>query len=233
MPIQHKPSVVQPQNALNDLPEMPALAEAVDKKAQVTALDQDKLNEWWRQVREMLRRNNAALLAQVAALAEEADIEFGTVEEAPNDGQQYARQSRDWSVVEHPETGGGVPEAPQNGQLYARRNANWSAFTPGVQEAPITGGPYGRQTATWVEIASGGGIPEAPTDGRTYTRHGLTANWIAVVEVIAAAPGTSSPEGSIIGPTRGAIYTQLDAGGTYKLRDWTFDGTPGTTTGWL
>jgi len=153
MPIQHKPSVVQPQNALNDLPEMPGLAEAVDKRAQVTALDQQKLDEWWRQVREMLRRNNGALLAEVAALAEKAGIDTGSVEEAPNDGQQYARQSRDWSVVEHPGEGG-VPEAPINNLLYARRNARWQAFVPG---------------------GTGGGIPEAPVNGKEYVRR--DADW--------------------------------------------------------
>lgn len=77
----------------------------------------------------------------------------------------------------------------------------------------------------------GGGIPEAPTDGQTYGRRGSDATW-RPLSIVFAAPGTASPEGAIIGFVRGQTYTQLAAGG-YKLRDWTFNGTPGENTGWI
>jgi hypothetical protein len=54
---------------------------------------------------------------------------------------------------------------------------------------------------------------------------GLSFAWIA--------PGTVAPNGAIIGYARGQTYAQLDAGGTYVLRQWTFAGTEGENTGWL
>jgi len=47
------------------------------------------------------------------------------------------------------------------------------------------------------------------------------------------APGTPEPNGWIIGYAKGQTYTQTDAVGTYKLRDWTFAGTAGTSEGWI
>lgn len=46
-------------------------------------------------------------------------------------------------------------------------------------------------------------------------------------------PGTTAPEGNVIGVARGQVYTQLAPSGTYKQRDWTFNGTPGTNVGWI
>jgi hypothetical protein len=79
---------------------------------------------------------------------------------------------------------------------------------------------------------TGGGIPEAPTDGSIYARRGSDATW-RDLEVIATSPGVSSPEATIIGFAKGQTYTQTDATGTYKMRDWTFNGTPGANTGWI
>jgi len=50
---------------------------------------------------------------------------------------------------------------------------------------------------------------------------------------IAAPPGAAPPEGNIVGLVRGQIYSQLDPTGTYKLRDWVFDGQSGLKTGWV
>lgn len=47
------------------------------------------------------------------------------------------------------------------------------------------------------------------------------------------SPGTAAPNGFLVGAAKGQNYSQLAAGGTYKLRDWVFNGTPGTNTGWL
>lgn len=46
----------------------------------------------------------------------------GEVPEAPNDGQQYARQSAAWSVVA---AGGAFVDAPSDNTAYGRCNAAW------------------------------------------------------------------------------------------------------------
>ena len=52
------------------------------------------------------------------------------IPEAPNDGQQYGRQSEGWTVVTGG-SGGGIPEAPNDGQQYARQSEAWSVVTGG------------------------------------------------------------------------------------------------------
>lgn len=46
----------------------------------------------------------------------------GPVPEAPEDGQQYAREDGAWSVVET------FPDAPVDGTVYGRKDANWEAI---------------------------------------------------------------------------------------------------------
>lgn len=46
----------------------------------------------------------------------------GEVPEAPDDGQQYARQSAAWSVVK---AGGAFADAPSDNAAYGRRNEAW------------------------------------------------------------------------------------------------------------
>ena len=47
----------------------------------------------------------------------------GEVEEAPQDGQQYARQDGEWEVVES--GSGDVEEAPMDNNFYVRQNGSW------------------------------------------------------------------------------------------------------------
>lgn len=47
-----------------------------------------------------------------------------TVEEAPNDGNSWARKSLAWQQV------AGFPEAPLDGKQYARKDGDWSEITP-------------------------------------------------------------------------------------------------------
>jgi len=77
-----------------------------------------------------------------------------------------------------------------------------------------------------------GGIPEAPTDGSIYARRGSDATW-RNLEVVATPPSSADPNGQILGFAKGQTYAQTDTSLTYKIRDWTFNGTPGTTTGWI
>ena len=59
------------------------------------------------------------------------------IPEAPNDGQQYGRQSEGWTVVNS--SGGGIPEAPNDGQQYARQNEAWSVVTGGGVQSVVAG----------------------------------------------------------------------------------------------
>ena len=52
------------------------------------------------------------------------------IEEAPDDGQEYARVSKGWEVVDHP-AGGGIGEAPNDGQEYVRKSEAWAVATAG------------------------------------------------------------------------------------------------------
>ena len=51
------------------------------------------------------------------------------VPEAPNDGQQYGRQSDSWTVIDT--TDAGIPEAPIDGFTYGRNNATWQLIVGG------------------------------------------------------------------------------------------------------
>ena len=73
------------------------------------------------------------------------------IPEAPTDGQQYARQSEAWSVVET------FPEAPIDGQQYARQNEAWTVVQGGGGGTTINyNGP-----AAWGGVNSTGikGVP--------------------------------------------------------------------------
>ena len=77
------------------------------------------------------------------------------LEDAPIDGNRYARQNGAWSIAATG-GGGGIPEAPENGNLYARRDAAWETFSPGIGDADANGQLYGRQNNAWVLV------PDAP-----------------------------------------------------------------------
>lgn len=49
--------------------------------------------------------------------------------------------------------GGGIGEAPSDGQQYARQNANWSVVAAAGADAPQDGSPYARQDGNWVSLA--------------------------------------------------------------------------------
>jgi hypothetical protein len=48
--------------------------------------------------------------------------------------------------------GGGVEEAPANGQYYARRDLAWAPIPPTLSDAPNDGKLYGRRSAAWSEV---------------------------------------------------------------------------------
>lgn len=50
---------------------------------------------------------------------------MASIDDAPSDGSQYARQDGAWTVVTG--GGGGIPEAPSDGTLYGRKDAAWAS----------------------------------------------------------------------------------------------------------
>ena len=47
----------------------------------------------------------------------------------------------------------GFPEAPNDGQQYGRQSLNWTVVSPGgIPEAPNDGIPYGRQSLAWQQV---------------------------------------------------------------------------------
>jgi hypothetical protein len=72
--------------------------------------------------------------------------------EAPNDGQQYARQSLGWSVITGG-GGGGIADAPNDGTAYARKSAAWAHLThTDITDWTATLAPYALTAA--VPVAS-------------------------------------------------------------------------------
>lgn len=51
--------------------------------------------------------------------------------------------------------GGGIGEAPSDGQQYARQNANWTVVVSAAigSDAPADGSPYARQDNAWLSLA--------------------------------------------------------------------------------
>ena len=66
-------------------------------------------------------------------------IETGTggiqyLQDAPQDGEQYVRESGGWAKVVIPEQG--VPEAPKDGLIYTRKDGEWVKLSPSESITP-------------------------------------------------------------------------------------------------
>jgi hypothetical protein len=111
------------------------------------------------------------------------------VEEAPADGQQYARQDNAWQkVAAGAYIGSDPPGSPldnsffwdcDNGGLYIYYDDGTSqqwvkVNAQGLGDAPNDGKSYGRKNQVWSEIVIPP-FPEAPTDGALYGRK--SASW--------------------------------------------------------
>lgn len=78
----------------------------------------------------------------------------GLLEEAPEDGEQYARVDANWAIVSHPAAE--VPEAPLDvGKTYARGEAQWWEVTiglGGISDATANGVGYLRKDNLWTTV---------------------------------------------------------------------------------
>lgn len=98
----------------------------------------------------------------------------GGIEEAPNDGKQYARQNEGWAEVLTPadtdslsegSTNKYFPEAPNDGKQYARRSEGWAEVVAGgggggdgIEEAPVDNTLYARKDGEWASLEDTGSL---------------------------------------------------------------------------
>lgn len=112
--------------------------------------------------------------AAAASAASAAD----KVPEAPNDGQQYARQNRAWAVVTGGGGGGGgIPEAPTDGKTYGRNNAAWVDITATLLASylPLAGGTLTGQLKAFKGTGPAPGISfsDEPGSGLYWASAGI------------------------------------------------------------
>ena len=110
-----------------------AIQEAREIPGDVVLADLDKI--YWNKTTETLDSTEPwvaddDLIATTQAVQNyvQASEQVG-VPEAPNDGQQYGRQSDTWTVIDTSDAG--IPEAPIDGLTYGRNNATWEVIVGG------------------------------------------------------------------------------------------------------
>ena len=98
--------------------------------------------------------------------------------DAPNDGNQYVRQSQAWAEVVIPDDG--IPEPDADGTPYARQVEGGQTEGAWVEAATPEDIEYldGRIDAIEGNISGGGGFVEAPDDGADYARNGKSPAWV-------------------------------------------------------
>ena len=125
----------------------------------------------------------------------------GLLEEAPQDGEEYARKDGTWVVVSHPQAE--VPEAPNIvGKTYVRGELQWWEVTiglGGISDAVADGKLYGRQDNVWVEIGATDLSGYAPID-HTHTTDEFVDEGGSPITVVEEAP------------QNGKEYVRKDAG---------------------
>ena len=87
-----------------------------DGTKQTTAYDPSKVTDKDDQ--------NAIDEAQNIQIEENKMALTNKVDEAPSDGNQYARQNKKWSKVNLPD--GGITDAPKDGKTYGRKDEGWA-----------------------------------------------------------------------------------------------------------
>lgn len=126
--------------------------------------------------------------------------EAGAVGEAPNNGIQYGRQSKEWTPT--------LPDAPNDGKEYTRQSQTWTEIT-GFPEAPQDSKLYGRENAGWKEVPPPG-ISDAPVDNKEYAR--LNGSWVEIPEDQTGVPEAPIGTGKIYG-RKDASWVQVESGG--------------------
>lgn len=115
-------------------------------------------------------------------------------DEAPNDGQFYARTTSTKST----KSTKAIPDAPADGELYGRRNLNWQSFEPFI-DAPNDGKEYVRKDQKW----SGSGYQDYITNDSTQNgtliykqSQSVSDNVILRLRRLTALDGTGSFSGT-------------------------------------
>ncbi|MEK9770605.1 MAG: hypothetical protein VW683_16975, partial [Betaproteobacteria bacterium] len=86
-----------------------------------------------------------------------------------------------------------LEDAPEDGKQYARQDAGWSEISVDVQEAPADGKQYARQNSGWTEVDTGtigaGEILQvvSTTSGTAYTGTAATNISVAITPKIATS----------------------------------------------
>lgn len=124
--------------------------------------------------------NVAAQAAAAQAQAIRDTLPTDVVEEAPNDGQQYARQSEGWAAVTVPTA---VSELTNDAGYITDAgvtsvNGNTGAVTVNeFTDAPSDGSQYARQDGAWSVVTGGGGSLTVQDEGIDLTTAASTLNF--------------------------------------------------------
>ena len=97
--------------------------------------------------------------AQDERIQENADNIALKVEEAPHDGNQYARQNYKWSKVNLPD--GGITDAPKDGKTYGRKDEGW---------AEVSSDAYSKAEMDAQQLAQDAEIAKKADKATTYTK---------------------------------------------------------------
>ena len=150
--------------------------------------------------------NDEVLVYEGGTWINKANQGVGGVTEAPNDGQQYARQNEGWQVVAGGGGGGGIEEAPNSGATYGRKDSQWVEI--GFGEAVLTG-----DNAINTGDAPGGGDAPAKKEGRSVPLNGQVLAYDDFSEAFVPTTISSGGGGGIAeAPEDSKPYSRQNAG---------------------
>lgn len=106
----------------------------------------------------------------------------GGIEEAPNDGNAYVRQSSSWQLFSNFDQigngGGGINDAPSDDTPYVRYNGSWSPFSNFDQTGGGGGGISTNDISYWLTQNNSGNQPYNINAGRVLSWNGSNLEWI-------------------------------------------------------
>jgi hypothetical protein len=144
----------------------------------------------------------------------------------------YWAGDKTWKPVADLITGAGIGEAPMDGEQYARQMGDWSIVTGAVEEAPIDGTPYARQDGGWVAASTGGGFAST-IDMAAFAGGLLQANEIIFrfefTHAVTVPIGLAASQGSSgTAATASTVLTLRKNGTSFGTATWAAAGTEPT-----